>query len=54
MVQAPAEFPSAPHEAVVALTDAARLDAVASVLTSAGFSVRKATDAGSLAGELGR
>jgi two-component system phosphate regulon sensor histidine kinase PhoR len=52
MVQAPAEFPSAPHEAVVALTDAARLDAVASVLTSAGFSVRKATDAGSLAGEL--
>jgi two-component system phosphate regulon sensor histidine kinase PhoR len=52
MVQAPAEFPSAPHEAVVALTDAARLDAVASVLTNAGFSVRKATDAGSLAGEL--
>jgi two-component system phosphate regulon sensor histidine kinase PhoR len=52
MVQAPAEFPSAPHEAVVALTDDARLDAVASVLTSAGFSVRKATDAGSLAGEL--
>ena len=52
MVQAPAEFLSAPHEAVVALTDDARLDAVASVLTGAGFSVRKASDAGSLAGEL--
>ncbi|MFE4543882.1 ATP-binding protein [Arthrobacter sp. NPDC056727] len=52
MVQAPAEYPSAPREAVVALTDAARLDSVASVLTDAGFTVRKAPDAGSLAGEL--
>ena len=52
MVQAPAEYPSAPREAVVALTDAARLDAVASVLEDTGFTVRKAPDAGSLAGEL--
>ncbi|RAM38747.1 ATP-binding response regulator [Arthrobacter globiformis] len=52
MVQAPAESASVPREAVVALTDAARLDAVASVLTEAGFSVRKAPDATSLAGAL--
>ncbi|MFE5838608.1 ATP-binding protein [Arthrobacter sp. NPDC056493] len=52
MVQAPAEYAFAPREAVVALTDAARLDAVASVLTHAGFTVRKAPDAGSLAQEL--
>ncbi|HKS00889.1 MAG TPA: histidine kinase, partial [Arthrobacter sp.] len=52
MVQAPAEYPSAPREAVVALTDAARLDSVASVLTEAGFTVRKAPDAETLAGEL--
>jgi two-component system phosphate regulon sensor histidine kinase PhoR len=52
MVQAPAEYASAPREAVVALTDAARLDAVASVLTDSGFTVRKAPDAGSLADAL--
>ncbi|MDQ1060021.1 two-component system phosphate regulon sensor histidine kinase PhoR [Arthrobacter globiformis] len=52
MVQAPAEYPSAPREAVVALTDAARLASVASVLTHAGFTVRKAPDSGSLAQEL--
>jgi hypothetical protein len=37
MVQAPAEYASAPREAVVALTDAARMDAVASVLNRFGF-----------------
>lgn len=52
MVQAPAEYPSAPREAVVALTDTARLDSVASILTDAGFTVRKAPDAETLAGEL--
>ena len=52
MVQAPAEYASAPREAVIALTDAARLDSVAAVLTSAGFTVRKAPDAGTLAREL--
>jgi signal transduction histidine kinase len=52
MVQAPAEYPSASREAVVALADAARLDDVASVLTDAGFAVHKAPDAESLAGEL--
>jgi signal transduction histidine kinase len=52
MVQAPAEYPSAPREAVVALTETARLDSVAAVLTEAGFTVRKAPDAETLAGEL--
>ncbi|MFF2319001.1 ATP-binding protein [Arthrobacter sp. NPDC058097] len=52
MVQAPAEYASAPREAVVALTDSARLDSVASVLKDAGFTVRMASDAGSLAQEL--
>lgn len=52
MVQAPAEYASAPREAVVALTDAGRLDSVAAILANAGFTVRKAPDAGTLAGEL--
>lgn len=54
LVQAPAETLSAPRIAVVAIPDAELLAATGNVLTTAGFTVRTASDGGSLAFELER
>lgn len=54
LVQAPAESLSAPRVAVVAIPDAELLAATGNVLTTAGFTVRTASDGGSLATELER
>jgi signal transduction histidine kinase/CheY-like chemotaxis protein len=54
VVQASPEHLSAPRDAIVAIPEAERLHATASVLAGAGYTVRTASDAGALAAELER